>query len=280
MKRLVVRCGLAAALLCSVVTSGARAAPAAEPWPKWEAHDDTSSRTIDHAVWDQFLHDYTRAGADGIVRVAYGRVDSAGRAALTADLQRQAALPISTYSRDEQRAFWIDLYNELTVAFVLDHYPISGIKMASLLPGFLSATPWSRKLIEIEGEKLSLDDIEHRILRPGWRDPRIHYALNCASLGCPNLQPEAYTPANTEALLERGAHEYVNHPRGVSLADGKLTVSSIYVWYKADFGDSDAAVIAHFRRYAAPPLAEALAAVPRIADHRYDWSLNDALEPR
>lgn len=250
----------------------------AEPWPKWDAHDDTATTVVDHRAWDGFLHRYAHQAGDGIVRVAYGRVTAADRATLTQDLQRLGALPISAYSRKEQLAYWIDLYNELTVVFVLDHYPITGIKAASFMPGLFSSTPWSRKLITIEGEQLSLDDIEHRILRPGWHDPRIHYALNCASLGCPNLQPVAFTADNTDALLERGAREYVNHLRGASVVDGKLTVSSIYVWYKADFGDTDAGVIAHLRRYAEPGLASALAIVQKISDHHYDWSLNDDVQ--
>lgn len=251
------------------------AAPDVVPWPKWEAYDNASTATIDHGIWDHFLKTYAHAGKDSIVRVAYDRVDAAEHAALDADLKRLAALPISTYNRNEQRAYWIDLYNELTVNFVLDHYPITGIKATSFLPGIFTETPWSRKLITIEGDRFSLDDIEHRILRPGWHDPRIHYALNCASLGCPNLQPMAFTAANTDELLDRGAREYVNSPRGVRVEDGKLIVSSIYVWYKADFGGTDAGVIAHLRRYASPELARALAKVDHISDHHYDWSLND-----
>lgn len=251
------------------------AAPQAQPWPKWEVHDDASTAVIDHGTWDRVLHAYAHLGPDSIVRVAYGLVSPAEHEVLHQDLAQLASLPISGYSRREQLAFWIDLYNELTVNFVLDHYPVSGIKETSFLPGLFSETPWSRKLITIEGEKLSLDDIEHRILRPGWRDPRIHYALNCASLGCPNLQPTAFTAANTEELLERGARDYVNSPRGASIADGQLAVSSIYVWYQADFGGTDAAVIAHLRHYATPNLARALSGVTQISSNHYDWSLND-----
>jgi Protein of unknown function, DUF547 len=268
--RLAVRCALACLAVLLPLTPSF-AAPEAKPWPKWEAHDDASTASIDHGVWDRFLHAFAHRSADGIVRVAYGSVDAATHEILGQDLARLAALPISTYSRAEQRAFWIDLYNELTVEFVLDHYPLTGIKAASFLPGLFTQTPWSRKLITVEGEELTLDDIEHRILRPGWHDPRIHYALNCASLGCPNLQPEAFTAANTDELLERGAREYVNHPRGVAIEGGKLVVSSIYVWYKADFGGTDAAVIAHLKHYASPALAE----VTEISSHHYDWSLND-----
>jgi hypothetical protein len=122
---------------------------------------------------------------------------------------------------------------------------------------------------------LSLDDIEHRILRPIWRDPRLHYAVNCAALGCPNLQTAAFTAANTEALLDKAARDFVNHPRGAAIVGGKLIVSSIYVWYEADFGGADRGVIAHLKRYAGPELATALAAVDRISGNRYDWGLND-----
>ncbi|HTP84126.1 MAG TPA: DUF547 domain-containing protein [Alphaproteobacteria bacterium] len=256
------------------------AAPEAVPWAKWEAHNDASTAIIDHEVWDRFLNTYAHLGKDGIVRVAYGRVSAADHQALGADLARLAAITIRNYRRQEQLAFWIDLYNELTVNFVLDHYPVSGIKATSFLPGLFSETPWSRKLITIEGERLSLDDIEHRILRPGWHNPLVHYALNCASLGCPNLQPLAYTAANVDELLDRGAHEYVNHPRGVRIDDRKLVVSSIYVWYKADFGGNDEAVIAHLRRYAGPGLAQALSKIQRISSDHYDWSLNDDLLPK
>lgn len=271
------RLSFAFALALTIFPRLSLAAPQAVPWPKWEVHNDTSTATIDHSVWDRFLKTYAHEAKDGIVRVAYGRVTPSDHAALEADLQRLAVLRISTYNREEQRAYWIDLYNELTVNFVLDHYPITGIKATSFLPGIFSETPWSRKLITIEDEQISLDDIEHRILRPGWHDPRIHYALNCASLGCPNLQPIAFTAANTDVLLDRGAREYVNSPRGVRIEDGKLIVSSIYVWYKADFGGTDAGVIAHLRRYASPALAQALTKVDHISEHHYDWSLNDDL---
>ncbi len=269
------RSALMAAALVLLSPVMASAAPEANPWPKWEAHDDASAVAIDHSVWDRFLKKYAHMATDGMIRVAYGQVSADDKAALAADLQKMASLPIATYSRLEQRAYWIDLYNEITVKFVLDHYPLPSIKDTAGLMKIFSSTPWSRKLITIDGEELSLDDIEHRILRPGWRDPRIHYALNCASVGCPNLQPLAYTAANTDTLLEEGARAYVNHPRGVSVENGELKVSSIYVWYKGDFGGTDAAVISHIKHYASPDLAQKLAGIQKISRDHYDWSLNE-----
>lgn len=175
-----------------------------------------------------------------------------------------------------QRAYWLNLYNALTVKLVLDHYPVRSIREISISPGLLSVGPWRRKLVRIEGEELSLDDIEHRVLRPTWGDPRVHYALNCAALGCPNLQRSAYTAANTEALLARAAREYVNHERGARFEGERLIVSKLYIWFQEDFGGTDRGVIEHLQRYAEPPLAARLARTEGISDSEYDWRLNDA----
>jgi hypothetical protein len=254
----------------------AATAPSADLWPRWQAHDDASTARIDHTLWDRFLRRYVRLGADGVARIPYARVAAPDREALGRDLARLAQTPISRYNRAEQFAFWVDLYNELTVKLVLDHYPVKSIRDIAISPGLFASGPWGKKLIAVEGEALGLDDIEHRILRPIWRDPRIHYAVNCAALGCPNLQAEAFTAANMQALLDKGARDYVNDPRGAQVTGGRLVVSSIYVWYEADFGGSDRGVIEHLRRYARPPLAAALAGIDRISDDRYDWRLNDA----
>ena len=217
-----------------------------------------------------------QVGADGINRIAYGKVGKADREALAAYLERLQGVAIRKFNRDEQRAYWINLYNAATVDVVLEHYPVKSILEIDISPGLFAKGPWKKKLLRVEGEAVSLDDIEHRILRPIWKDPRTHYAVNCASLGCPNLQPRAYTSGNLEALLEAGARAYVNHPRGARVAKGRLTVSSIYAWFEDDFGGGEAGVIAHLRKHAEPPLARALAEVRRVGAHDYDWTLNDA----
>jgi len=212
------------------------------------------------------------SGGDGIARIAYRRVLPADREALSLYIAALAGLPITAYRRAEQQAYWINLYNALVLRVVLEQYPVASI----LDIGAAHRGPWSRKLLHIEGEEVSLDDIEHRILRPLWRDPRHHYALASATLGGPNLASRAYTAAAADAMLEAAARAYVNHPRGARVEGGRLQVSSLYVWYKADFGGSDRGAIEHLRHYAAPPLAEALARQSRIAGDGYDWSLNDA----
>ena len=259
--------------------SPAGAAPEAELWERWTAHDPAATATIDHGGWERFVETYVTASPDGVNRLAYSRVSAADRAALEGYIDGLAALEISRYGRDEQFAYWINLYNALTIAVVLDRYPVKSILDIAISPGLFAIGPWGKKLITVEGEALSLDDIEHRILRPIWRDPRIHYAVNCAAIGCPNLATMAFTGANAEDMLTRAAYDYVNNPRGAELRDGRLVVSSIYEWYKADFGDSDAGVIRHLRQYAEPELASALEGVTRIADDDYDWALNEAERP-
>jgi hypothetical protein len=260
----------------SVLPVSVMAAPKSERWPRWEAQDSASTARIDHGAWDGLLARHLVEGADGINRFRYGRVAGADKAALDGYVAMLAAQGVTKLARAEQRALWTNLYNALTVKVVVEAYPVASIRDIRISPGLFASGPWGKKLVRVEDEMLSLDDIEHRILRPIWNDPRTHYAVNCASIGCPNLQKRAYTAANMEQLLDAGARSFVNHARGAEVVDGKLTASSIYVWFKSDFGGSDAGVIAHLRRHARPELAQALAGIGRIAGDRYDWTLNDA----
>lgn len=259
----------------ALAPGAALAAPKAEPWPIWDAHDPASRLVIDHAAWGRFLVRYRRDGADGIARLAY-REAVAGRAALEAEIARLAALPIRRYGRAEQFAYWANLYNMITVAVVLKHYPVRSIRDIGISPGWFSRGPWGAKLVEVEGMALSLDDIEHRILRPGWRDARVHYVVNCASLGCPDLPPAPLTGATAEATMEAGARRFVNHPRAAVVEGEKLVVSSIYVWFAEDFGARREDVVRHLRRYARPELEAQLARFREAEADRYDWTLNEA----
>jgi len=154
---------------------------------------------------------------------------------------------------------------------------VDSIRDIDISPGLFADGPWGAELVTVEGVPLSLDDVEHRILRPIWRDPRVHYAVNCAALGCPDLARDPFDAGRLDAQLDRQARRFVNHRRGVRFeGDGDLIVSGIYRWFSEDFGDgSDRAILRHLRRHAAPALAGRLAAADGIDDHDYDWSLND-----
>lgn len=268
--------GLICLLAALLLTRAALAAPAAELWPRWQRFDPRSTLTVDHLAWGNFLRGYLRLGPDGIGRVAYGAVTPADREALAAYLEQLDAVPVSRLDRPEQMAFWINLYNALTVAVVIAHYPVPSIRAIDLSPGPFSRGPWRRQITRVEGEPLSLDDIEHRILRPIWHDPRVHYALNCAALGSPNLRPEPYTGRGLDQALDQAARAFVNDGRGMRLADGDLYVSSLYLWFEDDFGGDEAGVIRQLLAYASPAIAMRLQDLDRITGHGFDWRLNDA----
>jgi hypothetical protein len=286
MRRILRRSLLGGALAVAAGSAGGRtssAAPAAQLWEKWAANEPSSRTTVDQQAWQGFLRRYLVEEPDGINRVRYGEVTAGDKLGLSRHIEAMSRVAVLSLNRDEQFAYWINLYNALTVKVVLEHYPVASIRDISLGVGAFVTSfitggsgPWGAELIEIDGEPIGLDDIEHRILRPLMRDNRIHYAVNCASIGCPNLSPVAFTPKNLPELLDRGARLYVNHPRGVRPEGDGLTVSSIYQWYKADFGGNWEGVLAHLRRYAAPATARILAPFNTIAGDTYDWRLNDA----
>ena len=255
------------------ISANAFAAPKAELWARWQKHDSKSAVTLSHKAWDDFLN-ANISPADGIHLLNYGGVSANDKKMLDDYLTMLSKTAVSSFNRDEQRAFWINLYNALTVQTVLNHYPVDSIRDIDISPGLFSDGPWGKKLFTVEGEELSLNDIEHQILRPIWRDARLHYAVNCASIGCPNLAAMAYTADNTEELLDAGSQAYINHPRGVQVKDGNLIVSSIYTWFIEDFGGDDAGVIAHLKKYATADLTASLDDISNIADDTYDWSLN------
>jgi hypothetical protein len=257
-----------------------QAAPKAELWERWQKHDPASTQRIEHSAWDKFLKQYVVvAHPSGINRVRYQAVTPEDLKSLKGYLQTIQGLAVSNYNRAEQKAYWINVYNALTVDLILARFPVASIRDINISPGLLVRGPWGAKLLAVEGEKLSLDDIEHRILRPIWKDSRVHYAVNCASLGCPNLQPMAYTSDNLETLLERGAKEFINHPRGVAIQKGRLQVSSIYIWFQEDFGRDAEDLMEHWQKYARPTLAQSLEKYSGGLTHDYDWRLN-GLEPK
>jgi hypothetical protein len=259
-----------------VAATGAYGAPAADLWPRWQTHDPDSSLIIDHADWSLILQHYVITDHPSkINRFRYSSVSLKDRQVLKDYLQKMQTVAVSTLSRNEQQAYWINLYNALTVDIILDHYPVKSIRDIDISPGFFSNGPWDAKLLTIEGQKVSLNDIEHRILRPIWQDNRVHYAVNCASLGCPNLQPQPFTSQNLDLLLEKAARDFVNHSRGVSFPRSRIQVSSIYIWFREDFGGSEEGIIQHLKKYLSPEKSEELAIAQKNIGHHYNWDLNE-----
>lgn len=272
------RAVMAAALMLGAIVASmpVKAASVAETFAP---HAKGSTAIVDHAAWDKLLKTYVVPGRDGVNRVRYAKFKSDGHAALKGYVAALEMVDVATLDRPEQFAYWANLYNAKTIDVVLDKYPVKSIKDISLGGGLLTLVtggPWKAKIVKVKGQELSLDDIEHGILRPGFKDPRVHYAVNCASFGCPNLAAEAFIGARIDAQLDAGAKAYVNHSRGVMADGGKLKASSIYNWFQADFGGSDKGVLEHLRKYAGPELRQKLDVATGIADYDYDWTLNEA----
>lgn len=190
----------------------------------------------------------------------------------------------------ERFAFWINAYNAFTIAAIVNHYPIRS-SWFSLAPrnsirqinGVWTKLKWSAA-----GREVTLDEIEHGILRPTFKDPRVHFAINCASRSCPPIRAEPYLPDHLDSQLDDAARRYLASPVGLQISEARLKVSSIFKWYGEDFvprfaatitqprPDRDRAILGVIAAYG-PPEAAALArsGSARVEFLSYDWSLND-----
>jgi hypothetical protein len=254
------------------------AAPQAELIPFWNESNEANAAKIDHSAWQATLNGYLIANHSSAVnRFDYKKLkaNAVDKKKLDHYLSSMQNLDPRAYSKAEQKAYWINLYNALTIQVVVNAYPVKSITKIYKGWSVFGFGPWDDVHAKVVEKELTLNNIEHGILRPIWQDNRIHYAVNCASYGCPNLSLKAYTATNMEALLEKAARDYVNHPRGVELMDEDyLVVSSIYHWYKVDFGNTDDNLIKHLQKYAKPDLAKSLRGFNGSIDHEYDWKLN------
>jgi hypothetical protein len=272
---------LAAALGATAVLIGSAGTLRAADQPTHPLARSTPGATavIDHAPFDRLLKAYVVKSPDGINRVDYPRFRSEGRDALKTyvrDLQRHDPTALGP---EEHAAFFINLYNAVTLDAVLDRYPVRSIKEVRLADasGAEQEGPWKAPLAAVAGHKLSLDEIGGGVLRPSLmkRDPRGHYLLNCLSIGCPNLLDEAMTGARLEGQMATAATAFVRHPRGLAVAGGRARASSLFDWYATDFG-GPSGVIAHMADVGGAEVAARLAGITAIAEHDYDWALADA----
>ena len=183
-------------------------------------------------------------------------------------------IDIDNFNRQEQLAYWINLYNALTVQTISDYYPVANIQEIRISPGLFSIGPWGANLITITGTPVSLDDIDNRIIRPIWNDQRTHYTLNNGTIGAPNLSKKAYQGNTLDAQLNEAAFTYINSLRGVQVIEGKLIISKIYDWYEEDFGGTKQDVIKHLLLFSREPLFSQLKHINSIDSYIYNWHIN------
>lgn len=252
----------------SLLTFSALGAPKPDLWPYWQQSSPNNSQVISHQLWQQVITGNLMVnGSDTLFN--YKHISAQDQQRLHRYIQQQLSLDPLSYNSNEQLAYWINLYNALTVNLVIDNYPVESI---TDIGGWFRFGPWDQEIAIINGKHLTLNDIEHRILRPIWKDARIHYAVNCASLGCPNLQSDVYTGAKVKAQLEGAAKAFIQSQKGVKLEGETLMLSSIYDWYREDFG-SKQQLLKHLSRY-----RPALKNFQGEIDYQYNWDLNKAAD--
>ena len=211
-------------------------------------------------------------GPDGVLLFDYAAAQTNGdHELIKAFIAEQASLTPSAMGDAEATAYWANLYNAVTLDVVLDDYPIKSIR--SLGP--FTSGPWKREVVTVEGETLSLDNIEHDILRVDYASPYIHYMVNCASIGCPNLRDELWTADGLDADQRAAADAFINSDRGVKLdRKGRIAVSKIYNWFSEDFGETEDDLRAHLAQHARGEKLEALTSGARFKGSHYNWDLN------
>lgn len=269
-------CALLTILLITLPFISAKAGPLADKFARSTAVSaaELGQKPLDHSAFSRLLESLVERDSTGLNRVNYKKLKN-NTAALEGYIDKLAAIRVTALSANEQFAYWANLYNALTLKVVAEAYPVKTIRDIDISPGLFANGPWGKKLIIIEGNKLSLDDIEHEILRKAFKDPRVHYAVNCASIGCPNLRKAAFTGPELDNQLNDAARDYVNSQRGVKVENGRLAISKIYSWFQEDFGGSEQAVLAHLEKYAGEETRRQLKRLGEIDDYFYDWTLND-----
>jgi len=212
--------------------------------------------------------------------VDYAGLERSGRPALNAYLRSLESVCPSdydTWTHDQKLALWINAYNAYTVKLILDHYPLTSIRSIGLLPGAAFRETFI-PLETLRGSALSLEDIEHEILRKEFREPRIHFAIVCASKSCPTLRSEAYRATTLDAQLTEAARGFVSDSskNRYDAASRTLRLSPIFDWFEEDFERSSQTLPAFVARYAEPATAAALTSGGdvRVEFLDYDWSLN------
>ena len=221
---------------------------------------------VSHELWDQFLQEHVDTNG-GVSYKAI--VQDPGVLESYLDLL-SSSHPNDSWTRNERLAYWINAYNAFTVKHIVDHYPLESIKDIKKGIPFVNSV-WDMEFIQIQDQPYTLNDIEHQILRKRFNEPRIHFAINCASYSCPLLSYEAYTATNVETKLEKAAFEFINDSRRNKVSEDSMQVSRIFLWFGKDFKVEGKGVKDYINQYATEKAGEDT----KVDYLPYDWSLNE-----
>lgn len=233
-----------------------------------------AGQAFDHSTFDQLL----RLHVDSAGLVDYDAFGSSAEFARY--LTSLSEAEFENASQGEQLALWINAYNAYTIALVTRHGERRSIRNINRTSGFIRGKgPWSERFAGVGGRTYTLDEIEHEIIRPRFGEPRIHFALVCAALGCPPLRRKAYTGSDLNRQLDEQAQAFLlSSPdkNFVNVASRTVWLSPIFDWYGKDFGRNDAELLTHLARYYPPgPERELLrSGKAKVQFTEYEWSLN------
>jgi hypothetical protein len=238
-------------------------APASRP-----ARHVAAPAPVDHSAFDKLLKKHVND--KGLVDYKGFKADQTAFNHYLDQLSKNP--PAASWSKAEQMAYWINAYNAFTIRLILDHYPVLSIKdIGSKIKIPFVTTPWAAKFFSIGGEKMSLDNIEHGTLRKKYDDPRIHFALVCASISCPRLRNEAYTPAKLESQLDDQGRDFLNNPAKNKIGKSSAQLSKYFDWYKGDWTKNGQSVVKWVNKYSTTKIADGTP----ISYLDYNWSLNE-----
>ena len=239
--------------------------PTTDTNPAGVARNAVSS--VDHAAFDKLLKEHVTA--KGLVDYKGFKADEKAFNQYLETLSKNP--PTDKTPEKEQMAYWINAYNAYTIRLILDNYPVKSIKdigPKNQIP-FVN-TPWAKKFFTIGGSKTSLDNIEHGTLRKKYNDPRVHFALVCASISCPRLRNEAYTAAKLDAQLDDQGRDFLNDPSKNKVGKDKAQLSNYFNWYKGDWKDNGQSVAKWVNKYATTKMDDNAS----VSFLDYNWNLN------
>lgn len=192
----------------------------------------------------------------------------------TETLSSMTNFEFNKFSKDQKLAFLINAYNAFTIKLIVDNYPVKSIKDI----GSFFSTPWKIEFINLLGKKIHLDHLEHTQIRSSFNNPKIHFALNCASLGCPNIQKVPFTATNFDELLDKAVSDFLLNPhRNIWDKEKKtLSLSKIFKWYQADFQKNNESILQFIQSLNLyDGLTPENISEISIKYLDYDWNLND-----
>lgn len=226
------------------------------------------SKPVSHKIWDGLLKKYV--DENGMVNYKAFQEDSFELNQYLKILENNHPND-ANWSAYEQKAFWINAYNAFTVRLILRNYPLTGIKEIGGKIPFVNST-WDIKFIRIESAVYDLNNIEHNILRPKFQDPRIHFAVNCASKSCAKLQREAFNASNLDNQLDNAGHQFLNDHAGRNIIKPDIAFVSMYFkWFADDFKLVEPTVWQFINRYSDTKIN----AATELKFLEYDWNLNE-----